>query len=251
MVYLLVFRRRKNKVVYDDSIELPSMDTLENWVVNLIQKLELKEGEFTILPAYGGVLIDIRHQGISWVPYSEIKLVEKKIDRSKLVESGAMIGGLAVVKATGGLALPFLLIPSYMARAWYRTIARPSPKKSMTFLQSLIDCVNIEQTKVRTSLLSRFEKNTMKSTDDDRELDTFTIHIKQKYLGGKQDNKITKFFKYFTSVVTGIEVPVFPIHPQADITRFIEILKKHNIRVNEIYHENPAIELPEDGIIDQ
>ena len=68
-----MFWRRKRNEDQDVSgsnrnlIELPSFDDLEKWVVNVIVKLRLQPGEFTFLPAYGGVLLFVKGEGNTMV----------------------------------------------------------------------------------------------------------------------------------------------------------------------------------------
>lgn len=250
--------RRRSKIKRSDLLEIPNIDQLKQWVLNLINKLELKEGEFTILPAYGGVLIYVINQGITWIPYSEIKVVEGKIDKGKLLESSTLFGGLAIVTVTGGSVLPFLLIPSAI-KSWYRTAARPGPKKSMTFLQSMIDNVIIEKTKLNTKLLERFEDSSIDSTTSNKlvkegnakhDIIRYKIHIKRKYFSrNDKDNSIFRFFKYMTSVFTGIEPPIFPIHPQADISQFIKAMENNSIKITQLDLSETNLEMPDDGII--
>ncbi|MCY3411661.1 MAG: hypothetical protein INQ03_08530 [Candidatus Heimdallarchaeota archaeon] len=252
-----MFRRRKETeiVTVDDHLEIPNLDQLQKWVLKLITKLELEDGQFTILPAYGGVLLYIKHQGISWIPYSEVRMTEGQFDKNKLVESGSLLGGLAIVKVTGGIALPFLLIPSVI-KGWYRSMARPSPKKSVTFLQSMIDEVSVETTKLNLQLLEKFEDSPiLKEKSEElknmeKEMITYSLKIKKKYFSKRElDNSIFRFFKYLTSVFTGNEVPIFAIHPQADTKAFLNTLEKYKIKVSYKEEVKEKDIIPDDGII--
>ncbi len=250
--------RRKKKPVVDNDLQIPNLDLLETWVLKLIAKLELVKGEYTILPAYGGVLIYIRNQGITWVTYSEIKSIEGQIDKNKLIESGALIGGFAIVKATGGLAIPFLVLPS-LIKVWYRSWAKPSPKKTMTFLQSMISEIVVEATKLNTKLLNTFEDNPLKNNVSEKKFNrlknegfiTYSIYIKKKYLVAKNDNlPIVRYLRRISSAFTGNEIPIFAVHPQADIDLFLDALEKNGIKINKVESKNElTLDIPDDGIV--
>lgn len=255
-----MFRRRSKAAVRSENdLKIPNVDQLEKWVFKLVKKLELKDGSYTILPAYGGILLYVKDEGITWVPYTEIKSIEGQVDKNKLMESGAILGGLAILHATGGLALPFILIPSVI-KGWYRSWAKPSPKKTMTILQSMIDEIEVETTKLNTRLLNTFEDSPLKKNEikNDKlenlqsgKFETYTLFIKKKYLySSTTDFPIFTIFKRITSVFTGNEPPIFAVHPQADLQVFINSLEKNHIKVTR--KENAKvekIELPKDGIL--
>ncbi len=253
---------------------MPPIDLLEEWVIKLIEQLELKTGEFTILPSYGGILLYIKHQGISWIPYKQIKEIEHKIDGGKMVESGVALGSIALITLTGASAIPFLIIPGLL-KGWYRTIAKPSPKKQITYLQSIIKEVIIRETKLNTKWLDLFEKKSMKDqkkeqtekieveTDEtqpiqdiikynpnlDDNVKTYTISIKNKYFSKNEiDNKILRMLKYLFSGILGREVYEFAVLPNADVKKFADILESNNIRV--VWKKmDKIIEYPKDGIV--
>ncbi len=271
-----MFWKKKKRFEDNTELDIPSDELLEEWVITLIQGLDLKKGEFTILPAYGGILLYIRNQGITWIPYKEIKVMQKNIDTSKIVESSIVMGGLAMVSFTGGLALPIIMLPQVI-KGWYRGIASPSPKKSVTYLQSMISEVIAEDTALRTKLLGLFEdvplKNGVNSARDiaqiedaeekptnhsdvkethdkkPEEVKTYTLKINKKIFGNKlPSNKIVTFMRHLASPLTGINLDEFAILPHSDTMKFIKILSDNGIETVQTTVKS-KITYPDDGII--
>jgi hypothetical protein len=229
-----VFRRRKDK---KKSYQIPAIDELEQWVPALISSFNLTEGKFTFLPAYGGVILFIKDQGISWLPYEEIKEILGKIDKAKLADSGSLVGGIAVATAAHPLLIPFLAV-RYGLKGAYRTLAKPPPLVSVSILKSLIESVNInrEQT-VATKLLGTFEKTPYKEVNEDEFTYKLTVQRKffSKFYSKKSSFKYVKGIKNFFSRSIDLE---FTIPAQADVKVFAEILNSDNINVNLDLDEN-------------
>ena len=70
-----------------------------------------------------------------------------------------------MVKATGGLVLPILMLPN-VVKGWYRTIAKPSPTKSISYLQSMIKEVQVEEIAIKKTWLEIFEEIPLKKVSD-------------------------------------------------------------------------------------
>jgi hypothetical protein len=274
-----VFWKKKKRFEDNTPLDIPSNKLLQGWVIILIRGLELQEGEFTILPAYGGILLYIRNQGITWIPYKEIKDMQRSIDTSKLVESSMIIGGLAIVNFTGGLALPIIMLPQVI-KGWYRGIARPSPKKSVTYLQSMISDVIVEEVSLRTKLLDKFEEipmrseNEISSTEIEKTMaefvndfhikgetsqpkqtkpienvKTYTLKINKKIFQNKlPSNKFITFMRHLASPLTGINLDEFAILPHSDTIKFLKILSDNGIKTIRKKAKHKTV-YPDDGII--
>lgn len=225
----MFWRRRKD---IKSKFELPALEHLEKWVYHLLQSLQLEKGTFTFLPAYGGLLLFIKNEGISWIPYTEIREALGKIDKLELAETSTMLSSLAVVVATGGAYLPILLVPKLL-KGSYRTIAKPPPAISRTFLKSMIKEIVIKETKVRTKLLKTFEEDPYKdSTGKSSDLPTYQLVIKRRFfdhLKGKSPSiKIAEGIKSFFT--RSIE-PIFSIPQASEINKFADILEMNQIQV--------------------
>ena len=271
-----MFWKKKKRFEDNTELDIPGDELLEEWVITLIQGLDLKKGEFTILPAYGGILLYIRNQGITWIPYKEIKIMQKNIDTSKIVESSIVVGGLAMVSFTGGLALPIIMLPQVI-KGWYRGIASPSPKKSVTYLHSMISEVIAEETALRTKLLGFFEdvplKNEISSRKDldqtvvteenpsidnsmaetqnkkPEEVKTYTLKINRKIFQNRlPSNKIVTFMRHLASPLTGINLDEFAILPHSDTMKFINVLSDNGIKTIRTKVKS-KISYPDDGIV--
>jgi len=236
----LVFRKKKE----NDSIELPDLKKLEKWVIQVIAGLELKDKTYTILPAFGGIIIYIQKQGIAWIPYGEIKTAEGKVDKKLLLESTAMAGGAAVVASTGGVALPILFVPGFLKKS-YRVIAKPSPKKSMSFLHSMINKVVIQERKADNKIRTKLE-NSPFIEDDSTNLVAYTLIIYRKYLDKEEElPKPVKFMKDISSAILGNTEPIFAIPSASDVKAFTAILEKQGINVEWIELEIEENEINE------
>lgn len=274
-----MFWKKKKRFEDNTELDIPSDELLEEWVITLIQGLNLRKGEFTILPAYGGILLYIRNQGITWIPYKEIKTMQKNIDTSKIVESSIVMGGLAMVSFTGGLTLPIIMLPQVI-RGWYRGIASPSPKKSVTYLQSMISEVIAEERSLRTKWLDKFEDIPLKSgqeiseTDKNKtlsdskigvlsqeevvnktpakklkEVKTYTLKINKKIFQNKlPSNKFMTFMRHLVSPLTGINLDEFAILPHSDTMKFVKVLSDNGIKTIQTTVKSKTV-YPDDGIV--
>lgn len=236
-----MFWRKKEKEI---KYQLPPLDDLETWVPALISSFNLREGEFTFLPAYGGVLLFIKDQGISWLPYEEIKEIIGKIDKTKLAENTALAGSIVAVSASGGALLPIILIRGVI-KGTYRNLVNPPPVVSLSILKSLIEKVVIErEKKVSKKLMDRFEKTPFKKTASGDFNYRLIIHRKffSEYYSKKSSFELLKKVKNFFFRSLDFE---FIIPYQADVLMFAEILESNDILVEMNITEETDIEVNE------
>jgi hypothetical protein len=225
-------------------MEIPSFDDLEKWVINLIVKLKLKPGDFTFLPAYGGVLLFVRGEGITWLPYSEVKTALGEVDSSKLASDTATVGTLAVAAGAHAALLPVLLAQR-LIKGSYRVIARPSPKQSMSFLFSLIDRVVIEERRLRETLLNTFE-TTPHTSEKPQSYSTYVIKIERHLFDKNEEGPALKFFKGLIAFISGSKEPIFAIPPQSDVDKFASILENHGVDVVWVRKNSSETSEPDD-----
>ena len=221
-----MFRRKKKPEV--TAIELPSLDDLEGWVFQIISQLELKKGEFTFIPAYGGILLFVRAEGISWLPYNEIREVLGKVDKNSLAESTALAG--SVVAAGSGAIIPIFLARG-IVKGSYRTFVKPPPNVSLSILKSLIDHVEITpQNKVSGRVLEKLETSPFKDKQNTVQSYRFVVYKKFFSKHSKSaSGKILKGIKNFISRTIELD---FIIPGQSDLAKFSEILTKNGIQVD-------------------
>lgn len=225
-----MFRRSRRAGSKDEQqsnrLTLPPLEELEQWVLTLIIKLGLQPGTFTFIPAYGGVLLFVKDQGITWIPFKEIKEAMGEVDKGKLVENASILGGVAALGAAHVIVLPALLVPK-LIKGSYRVIANPSPYNSMSFLKSMIDRVIIEDKELKRGLLGIFELDPYKS--DTPNVDTFMITVQRRFFDSTER---PKFLTVMRNFVFGNRDPVFAVPSDYDkIHKFAEILKTHGIEV--------------------
>ncbi len=225
---------RKNKEEKAIKLELPPLEELERWVHTLIIALELEEGSFTILPAFGGILLFIKDEGISWIPYREIQEALGKVDKIELADTSTILGAAAVTVAagSGGVLLPIILVRGLL-KGSYRTITNPPPSISRTFLKSMIREVIIEERKISSKLLKTFEEDPyLVNSKTEVELQTHKIYINKKFLdyAGKKTRAVRVAYGIKSFFIRSIEA-VFSIPPQSDVKKFGEILESHDISV--------------------
>ena len=226
-----MFKRRNSSKLYNEkskSIEFPPLEELEQWVLTLIIKLNLKPGNFTFLACYGGVLLFLKNEGLTWIPYREINDAIGRVDKNKLIENTAMLGGAAVAIAAHTMPLPAILLPKII-KGSYRIIAQPSPNRSMSFLQSTIEKIVIHETNVNRSLLDTFEEVPYKDRNIEN-LSTYTISIYRKFLDDDPKPKfISKLQKGIVTFFAGTSNAVFPIPPESDVQKFKDILEENGL----------------------
>ena len=235
----MFWRRRRSS---DDEIvgekvtlDLPPLDELENWVLQLVIKLKLKPGEFTFLPGYSGVLLFVKNEGISWIPYTEIKDALGEVQKTKLIENTATLGGFSALAATGGSLIPAILVHRLL-KGSYRILAKPSPSQSMSFLMSMIDKVIIEEKPLRKSMLKTFEQSPYKNGTDGQFM-TAMITIKRKFLDDNSSGTANKIIKNVKTFFVGSSDPVFVIPPQSDVNKFASILETFGVEVEKIVND--------------
>ncbi|MHA2250246.1 MAG: hypothetical protein ACXAD7_07785 [Candidatus Kariarchaeaceae archaeon] len=224
-----MFWKRKKEEIKSD-LELPSLDQLEKWVSVLIRKLDLKEGTFTILPAFGGILLFVRDQGLSWIPNAEIKEAMGKVDPVRVAEATATLGGVAAVVATGGF-IPILLV--HGLKGSYRTIAKPPPVISRSYLKSMIKEVTIQEKKIPVKLLKKIEQDPFtKGKEEGHDTRTHLVSITRKFLDlPKPSSKAYKVLDGLKSFLIRSVEPEFLIPSQSDILTFAKILEENQISV--------------------
>lgn len=229
-----MFWRKKEKAV---DYQLPQIDELEQWVSVLISSFDLKKGEFTFLPAYGGTILFVKDQGLSWLPYEEIREIMGKMDKTQIAESTALVGGLAVATAAHAVLLPIVLLRVGL-KGTYRTIVKPPPVVSVSILKSLIENVVIEKEQgFSKKILKTFEKNPYLTTEEEDFVYRLSIQRKffSKYYDQKASHKYVKGIKNFLSRSIDLE---FIVPAQADVSTFINILQSDGIKVERRYKEN-------------
>ncbi len=224
-----MFRRRKKDAAKKE-IELPPMEQLQEWVLILIKSLKLEEGRYTILPAYGGILLFIKNEGITWIPYVEIRNAIGTVDKVLLADTSGMIGGAAIAISTG--YLPFIFVQSVL-KGSYRTVVSPPPIISRTFLRSMIKEVVLQKRKIPVKLLKTFEKDPFKKPDNaDISAVLYRLSISRKFLDVDPKKSVPmKVLTKIKSFVSRSIEPVFTIPVQADVHKFVEILEANKIVV--------------------
>lgn len=236
-----MFWRKKGS---ETKFQLPPMDELEIWVPALISSFNLREGEFTFLPAYGGVILFIKGQGLSWLPYEEIKEIIGEIDKTKLAENTALAGSIAAVSVTGGALLPIILIRGVL-KGTYRNLVNPPPLVSLSLLKALIEKVVIEkENKSSKKLIDTFEKTPYKGHSASDYNYRLTIHRKffSDYYSKKSSYEFLKKVKNFFFRSLDLE---FIIPSQSDVHMFSKILESNNITVEMDFSDDPNIEVNE------
>ncbi|MFV2013907.1 MAG: hypothetical protein ACC656_00625 [Candidatus Heimdallarchaeota archaeon] len=232
--FTIVFWRKKEKTV---NYQLPQIDELEKWVSILISSFNLKDGEFTFLPAYGGTILFVKDQGLSWLPYEEIREIMGKIDKTQLAENTALVGGLAVATAAPAVLLPIVLLRVGL-KGTYRTIVKPPPVVSLSILKSLIETVVIDKEQgVSKKILKTFEKNPYKTVEDEDFIYRLIIQRKffTKYYDQKTSYKYVKGIKNFLNRSIDLE---FIVPAQADVSTFVKILQSDGINVELKYDDD-------------
>ncbi|MHA2171424.1 MAG: hypothetical protein ACXAB7_16170 [Candidatus Kariarchaeaceae archaeon] len=222
-----MFRRRKKEA---EEIELPPMEQLQEWVLILIKSLKLEEGSYTILPAYGGILLFVRNEGITWIPYVEIRNAIGAVDKVMLADTSGMLGGAAIALGTG--YLPFILVHNVL-KGSYRTAVSPPPIISRTFLRSMIKEVVLQKRKIPLKLLKTFERDPFKEPDKgDISAILYRLSISRKFLDVDPKKSVPmKVLTKIKSFVSRSIEPVFTIPVQADVNKFAEILEANKIVV--------------------
>lgn len=231
-----VFRRKKDTAV---NYQLPPLDELEQWVPALISSFNLEKGKFTFIPSYGGIILFVKDEGISWLPYGEMREIMGKIDKNQLAENTALVGSIAVATTAHAALLPIILIRGVL-KGTYRTMVKPPPVVSLSIIKSLIETVVVEKEKgVTKKLLSTFEKTPYKSTDDTEFNYRLTIQRKffHKYYAQSSSHKYLKGIKNFLSRSIDLE---FIIPAQADMETFVKVLRSDNIQVELKYDSNQS-----------
>ncbi len=240
-----MFWKRKKEETKSD-LELPSLDQLERWVSVLIKKLGLKEGTFTILPAFGGILLFVREEGLSWIPNTEIKEAMGKVDAVRLADATTTLGSVAAVVATGG-PLPILLV--YGLKGSYRTIAKPPPVISRSYLKSMIKEVTIREKKIPVKLLKKIEQDPFaKGKEEPHSTKTHVVTITRKFLDlPKKSSKAYQVLNGLKSFLIRSIEPEFLIPSQSDITMFAKILEENQVAVRWEHQTEPENELREEN----
>jgi hypothetical protein len=223
---------RRSKKEKPSKIEIPSLEDLEQWVSTLIRSLELKEGSFTILPAFGGILLFIMNEGITWIPYKEIREALGKVNKMELADSTTTLGVAAAVVATGGSILPVILVRGIL-KGSYRSLVNPPPVVSRTFLNSMIKEVLIEEHKLSAKLLKTFEEDPYKNdVKDVVDMPTYRIYITRKFLDyPEKKTKAIKAVYGLKSFFFRSMEPEFSVPQQSDTKKFAEILESNNVPV--------------------
>ncbi|MCE7737626.1 MAG: hypothetical protein GPJ54_22235 [Candidatus Heimdallarchaeota archaeon] len=230
-----MFWRKKEKAV---DYQLPQTDELEQWVSVLISSFNLKKGEFTFLPAYGGTILFVKDQGLSWLPYEEIRDIMGKMDKTQLAENTALVGGLAVATAAHVVLLPIVLLRVGL-KGTYRTLVKPPPVVSVSILKSLIENVVIDREQgISKKILKTFEKNPYLSAEDEDDY-VYRLSIERKFFTKYYDQKVShKYVKGIKNFLTRSIDLEFIVPAQADVSTFIKILQSDGINVEVKYDEN-------------
>ncbi|MHA1910837.1 MAG: hypothetical protein ACTSYA_03985 [Candidatus Kariarchaeaceae archaeon] len=122
------FRRKK--------ISSPPFIEETEWMKASVEALGLKKGTYSILPVYGGVLIYILKEGISWIPKAKITGIIKKSTLNKAIREGSKFGFSVIDEI---IPIPFNNIKNTVSK----DLLKQPPDYSVSWLQSMINWVEI------------------------------------------------------------------------------------------------------------
>ncbi|MCH8909004.1 MAG: hypothetical protein IH840_18135 [Candidatus Heimdallarchaeota archaeon] len=228
-----MFWRKKKSTT--EELDLPPLDELEVWVPAIISSLNLQKGEFTILPAFGGIIMYIRSQGIAWIPYKEIKKTLGRIDKSELGQRSAIIGGTAVAAVAGASLIPIIMMKGSLSllKQSYKSIIKPPPTQIIMYLQSIIDKIIILQEKKFTNkIIDRMAENPFK--DETSGTASYKLYVKKKFFDRDDLGTKNKFLSTLKQIASPDSFPEFTIPEQANIDQFAKILTDNGLTVHQI-----------------
>ena len=122
------FRKKK--------ISSPPFIEETEWMKASVEALGLKRGTYSILPVYGGVLIYVLKEGISWIPKVKITGLIDKSTLSKAIKEGSKFG-FGVIDEI--VPIPFSSIKNTVSK----DLLKQPPDYSVSWLQSMINWVEI------------------------------------------------------------------------------------------------------------
>lgn len=130
--------KAKSGSTKDVADNLPSMDVAEfdKWFKLPLALMGLQPGEYSLLPAAGGLIILVRGQGIVWVPSQEI---DKALRRINIESLAGMVVPTAITTAIALVCYPLVPLYKLLSSAWN---TKP-PEKTVCVSKSMIACVEI------------------------------------------------------------------------------------------------------------
>jgi hypothetical protein len=122
------FRKKK--------ISSPPFIEETEWMKASVEALGLKKGTYSILPVYGGVLIYVLNEGISWIPKSKITGIIKNSKFNKALKEGSKFGFSLIDEI---IPIPINDIKNIVSK----DLLKQPPDYSVSWLQSMINWVEI------------------------------------------------------------------------------------------------------------
>lgn len=218
----MFWRRKKKDKSEEQKVELtyPDLQTFEKWVSVMIRGLKLEEGKFTFVAAYGGVLLFIKGEGLSWMPYKQIQEVMKKVDSSELVKNSVVLGSVVAASVAHVALLPIFVIDRSLS-GLYRFYSDEPPKKVQMYLHSLIDLVEIRRIKLKA--FSKINQNLPANAQSGNEAVQLTLKL--KYFDEVELTTLEKLSDSLKKFVLGSTESKFTLPITPDILVLVDALE--------------------------
>ncbi len=137
------------------------IETLEEWVLQLTEIINVPQENLSVAPVLGGVLIYIRGEGIVWVPeeiFKELGLPES-IGTFILKKAAPVAVGFAIGHVPGAL---ISFVSSSMAEKLASYAILPPPKYPVAYLKSMIQRIEVIPAEIYAPLLKKIKKPAIK-----------------------------------------------------------------------------------------
>lgn len=214
------------------TLEYPDLAEFDNYITLMIKSFYLKEGSYTFIACYGGILLYIRNQGFSWIPYAKVKDVMKKVDKTELttqsVSKSVFFGSLAVAKAAHVYALPIAIVAERSFMGAYNVYTDPPPKEQITYLSGLIS--KVEFKKIKLKRLARISQSVPQNLESELTGFGLQIKFKQKFLDEIVKNRMEKFSDNLRNFIFGSRVAKFTVPIEMDLRQFFKALELDEIQ---------------------
>ncbi len=222
-------KKKEEKKEKDVVLRYPDLQTFESWVRVMIKGLNLQEGRFTFIAAYGGVILFIKGEGLAWMPYKQIQEVMKKVDSKELLKNSVFLGSVVAASVAHVALLPIFVIDRSLS-GLYRIYSDEPPNKVQMYLHSLIDRVEIKRIKLK--MLSKLNQNLPLKERKGNEV--LELSIRLKYFDDIDLNTLEKFSDSLKKLMVGSYEPRFTLPLTTDILILTDALEEDGAKIEYI-----------------
>lgn len=225
----MFWRKQKKEVL----LTYPNPGQFKTWVQVVIRAFSLKEGTFTFVGVYGGLLLLIKGEGLVWLPYLKIKEILQKPELKDFTDQTITLGGIAVLTVAHGAILPFILAKNTVQNL-YALYSDTPPKNVHTFLRSMTAEIVISP--YSRKFLAGMGQDLPHNTNDFSDFVKFEVHAKffdrEKKIHEKIIGTVKKLF-------FGDSESIFIVPNSEDLQIFIQTLESDGYKVvNNLLHTN-------------